>query len=139
MLSLPAWIPRPRISRAPAVQTIAPVPHSVAPVASVGPVVLYERRLTPGIAPSRAPHSPLAETLRDTGLLLFRATVTGWSETPGTATVPVVLTSPELAAAAQQSGGATLTITLDAESARYLPPRTRLRCAFQILTDEDED
>lgn len=102
------------------------------------PIAIRERALIPAIAAARPMRSPIAEMLRDRGVLVFTGTVTGWTETPGTGTVPITINSPELAAAAAQAGGNSVTLTLDSSAARYLPPRARLRIAVQVLDEDDE-
>lgn len=103
------------------------------------PLVARERTLTAAIPATRPIKSAIATALRTEGVFICTGTVTGWNETPGQATVPIQITSPELAAATQQIGAANITITLDGDAARWLAPRTRVRIAVQVIDERDAE
>lgn len=106
----------------------APGPLPVRAVAALA--VLPKARVAP---------SPVAKMLRERGIMVFRGTVKGFDDATGAGTTAITLSAPVLTQAAATTGGTPLTITLDQDAARYLPPRTRVEVAIRIIPEDEED
>lgn len=113
--------------------------RSVAPGAMVErPVVLPEQTLT--VLRARRPvNSPVSKAFRERGFFVAKGTVMGWVEQPGQSSIPLQISVPDLERATATTGGSAITINLDEDAARYLPPRTRLELAIRIIGEDEQD
>lgn len=98
-------------------------------------VVARPRVLAPTLAPYRPMDSPFAAAVRDTGAFSFLGRIGSWTEQEGQTSTSIGIQSAMLAATTGSSGGQAITLTVDTELARYLPPRTRVRVTIEVLDD----
>jgi len=121
------------------VRDIARIAPPATPTALVArPQALPEQTLR--VLPARrAINSPIAKSLRERGFFVARGEVLGWVEQRGQSSIPLQLSVPDLERATATTGGNAVTINLDEDAARYLPPRTRIEIAVRILGEDEPD
>jgi len=97
------------------------------------------QHLPPEMAQWTPPITRMAKSLRDRGVIREVGVVSGFDDQQGSGSSTIKLSFPGLSEGVS-SGGGTLSVPLDMEAARYLPPRTRVRLTLEILgAQEDED
>lgn len=107
-----------------------------APLPELRPTGL--QHLPPEMERWTPPLTRMARTLRDYGVIREIGVVSGFEDAQGSGSSTIKLTFPGMNEGVS-SGGGTLSIPLDLEAARYLPPRTRVRLTLEILSGSEED
>lgn len=96
------------------------------------------QNLPPEMAGWRPPLTRMAKTLRDYGVIRENGVVSGFDDSQGSGSTTIKLSFPGMNEGVS-SGGGTLSIPLDLEAARYLPPRTRVRLTLEVLSGSEDD
>jgi len=117
--------------RADAVNAV--IPHPLPPL-----VPTAYKNLPPEMAQWTPPVTRMARGLREYGVIREVGMVSGFEDTQGSGSSTIKLTFPGLSEGVS-SGGGTLSIPLDLEAARYLPPRTRVRLTLEIIGEGEGD
>lgn len=81
--------------------------------------------------------SDLAEFIATHGYIRARGVITGTTAQPGQSSAQLTVDCPEFTRATQQIGGQSVTLTLDVETARYLPLFTEVEVAIRVLGDDE--
>lgn len=102
-------------------------------------VVVRPRVMVPALPAARPMTSAVATALRDRGVLTFTGTVTGWTCQPGQSYAALTIDAPVVSQPMQTTGMAAVTLNLDREAARYLPPNARVRFAIQVIGEDEDD
>jgi len=93
--------------------------------------------LVPSLPPVPRPlKSELAASLARDGYIICEGVITGTQSQDGANTATVNMNIPAFSRASQTTGGQACTITIDCETARYLPMYTRVELAIRVLGEE---
>lgn len=115
------------------VQNHRPQSPTLAPLRATGVA-----NLPPSVGRWEPPMTDIARSLRDHGGFVVTGVVAGFDDAEGSGTTSIKLSLPKLSEGVG-GGGGSITVPIDLEAARYLPPRTRVRLTLEIVPYGTDD